>query len=72
MDLHTAAKTGDLQRMLTLIGMQTQLDTRDKLSRTPLHLAAWAGQVVSVVCCWCSACLCRCLPCSSATVCSMS
>jgi hypothetical protein len=46
MDLHTAAKTGDQQRMLQLIGMNTAIDTRDRLSRTALHLASWAGQTV--------------------------
>jgi ankyrin repeat protein len=46
MDLHTAARNGDKQRMLQLIGLQTDLNTRDKHARTALHLAAWAGQEV--------------------------
>jgi ankyrin repeat protein len=47
MDLHTAARNGDVARMLELIGLGTDLNSRDKHSRTPLHLAAWAGQDVS-------------------------
>jgi len=46
-DLHTAARNGDVQRMLQLIGLGTDLNTKDKHARTALHLAAWAGQEVS-------------------------
>lgn len=50
MDLHNAAKTGDQQRMVQLIGMDALcINLRDRLSRTPLHLAAWAGQLVRVL-----------------------
>jgi ankyrin repeat protein len=45
-DLHTAARNGDTQRMVQLIGLKTDLDTRDRHARTALHLAAWAGQEV--------------------------
>jgi ankyrin repeat protein len=47
MDLHTAARNGDVARMLELIGLGTDLNSRDKHSRTALHMAAWAGQDVS-------------------------
>lgn len=50
MDLHTSARNGDKARMLQLIGLQTDLNTRDKHARTPLHLASWAGQEVRF--CW--------------------
>jgi ankyrin repeat protein len=47
MDLHTAARNGDVARMLELIGLGADLNARDKHSRTALHMAAWAGQDVS-------------------------
>lgn len=56
-DLHMAARGGDTQRMLQLIGLGNSLEHRDNHARTPLHLAAWAGQEVSrlllllILCC---------------------
>ena len=45
-DLHTAARNGDTARILQLVAIGADLNARDKLARTPLHLAAWAGQMV--------------------------
>ncbi|KAH7569753.1 hypothetical protein ACOSP7_013434 [Xanthoceras sorbifolium] len=52
-DLHAAARYGDLiavQRILSSYPLS--LNSRDKHSRTPLHLAAWSGktEVVSYLC----------------------
>eukprot|EP00898_Chlorokybus_atmophyticus_P000086 jgi/Chlat1/1078/Chrsp110S01571 len=47
--LHAAARAGnleDVQRILAQPG--TDVDARDKLNRTPLHLASWSGQLAVV------------------------
>ncbi|CAI0461175.1 unnamed protein product [Linum tenue] len=52
-DIHAAARSGDLTALQLLLGSNPlAVNTRDKHSRTPLHLAAWAGhaQVVSYLC----------------------
>jgi len=52
-DLHTAARSGDLNTVQSiLISNPLAVNSRDKHSRTPLHLAAWSGQaeVVSYLC----------------------
>ncbi|KAG9452847.1 hypothetical protein H6P81_005751 [Aristolochia fimbriata] len=52
-DIHTAARNGDLQTVQTIsLSNPLSVNLRDKHSRTPLHLAAWAGQaeVVSFLC----------------------
>ncbi|KAJ4958928.1 hypothetical protein NE237_026039 [Protea cynaroides] len=52
-DLHAAARSGDLHAVQTICGSNPlSVNARDKHSRTPLHLAAWAGQteVVSYLC----------------------
>jgi len=46
-DLHTAARDGDTKRIAELMAVSAHVDGRDKHSRTPLHLAAANGQVVS-------------------------
>ncbi|GMH09151.1 hypothetical protein Nepgr_010991 [Nepenthes gracilis] len=51
--LHTAARSGDLNAVDSVLSSNPlAINSRDKLSRTPLHLAAWAGhvEVVSYLC----------------------
>ncbi|KAK4858193.1 hypothetical protein QYF36_012570 [Acer negundo] len=51
--LHAAARSGDLQAVQTILSSNPlSVNSRDKHSRTPLHLAAWSGQteVVSYLC----------------------
>lgn len=43
MDLHTASREGDATAVAQLLAQGCDVNTRDKLLRTPLHLAAWAG-----------------------------
>ena len=52
-ELHAAARSGDLKAVQSiLISNPLSVNSRDKHSRTPLHLAAWSGQteVVSYLC----------------------
>ncbi|KAG2244383.1 hypothetical protein Bca52824_093756 [Brassica carinata] len=52
-DLHSAARSGDLTAVQLIISSNPlAVNSRDKHSRTPLHLAAWAGhnEVVSYLC----------------------
>ncbi|KAK9699069.1 hypothetical protein RND81_08G150900 [Saponaria officinalis] len=52
-DIHIAARNGDVNCVeLIIISNPLALNSRDKHSRTPLHLAAWAGHanVVSALC----------------------
>ena len=60
-DLHKAAREGNLAELTRLLTAGQDVNVRDKLSRTPLHLAAWAGQVMvhlhwlmTCCCCICS------------------
>ncbi|GLT91322.1 hypothetical protein SLE2022_092150 [Rubroshorea leprosula] len=52
-DIHAAARSGDLTTVQSILASNPlAVNSRDKHSRTPLHLAAWAGQaqVVSYLC----------------------
>ncbi|XAR68457.1 NAD(+) ADP-ribosyltransferase [Bertholletia excelsa] len=52
-DLHSAARSGDLVAVQTICSSNPiAINSRDKHSRTPLHLAAWSGQaqVVNYLC----------------------
>ncbi|KAK3189120.1 hypothetical protein Dsin_028681 [Dipteronia sinensis] len=52
-ELHAAARSGDLKSVQTILSSNPlSVNSRDKHSRTPLHLAAWSGQteVVSYLC----------------------
>ncbi|KAM7264221.1 hypothetical protein ACFE04_001904 [Oxalis oulophora] len=52
-DIHAAARSGDVEAIITIISSNPlTVNSRDKHSRTPLHLAAWAGktEVVSYLC----------------------
>lgn len=52
-DLHNAARSGDLNAVQLILSTNPlAVNSRDKHSRTPLHLAAWSGQaeVVSYLC----------------------
>ncbi|KAI9125321.1 hypothetical protein K1719_003937 [Acacia pycnantha] len=52
-DLHAAARSGDLNAVQAILSTNPlAINSRDKHSRTPLHLAAWSGQaeVVNYLC----------------------
>ncbi|XP_009766633.1 uncharacterized protein [Nicotiana sylvestris] len=52
-ELHAAARSGDLTAVQTLCSTNPlAVNSRDKHSRTPLHLAAWSGhaQIVDYLC----------------------
>ncbi|KAK6238285.1 hypothetical protein QUC31_003754 [Theobroma cacao] len=52
-DIHAAARSGDLSTVQSILASNPlAVNSRDKHSRTPLHLAAWSGQaqVVSYLC----------------------
>ncbi|KAL3500113.1 hypothetical protein ACH5RR_039206 [Cinchona calisaya] len=52
-ELHSAARSGDLDAVHRICSTNSlALNSRDKHSRTPLHLAAWSGQtkVVEYLC----------------------
>ncbi|KAL9328427.1 hypothetical protein ACSQ67_003430 [Phaseolus vulgaris] len=52
-DLHTAARSGDLTAVQSILASNPlAVNSRDKHSRTPLHLAAFSGQteVVTYLC----------------------
>ena len=44
-DLHGAARNGDIAALGKDIAAGADVNSRDRLRRTPLHLASWAGQV---------------------------
>lgn len=43
--LHNAAREGDDAALKALVAQGSSLSVRDKHSRTPLHLSAWAGHL---------------------------
>src|SRR5438128_2457999 len=47
-DLHDAARSGDLDRLRDLLAAGAKLEARDKRRRTPLMVAAEAGQEEAV------------------------
>lgn len=52
-NLHAAARAGDLSSVVTILASNPiAVNSRDKHSRTPLHLAAWSGhaQIVIYLC----------------------
>ncbi|TYI22125.1 hypothetical protein ES332_A06G083200v1 [Gossypium tomentosum] len=52
-DIHAAARSGDLSKLQSILASNLlAVNSRDKHSRTPLHLAVWArqAQVVSYLC----------------------
>ena len=42
--MHAAARNGDVGVFNGLVAAGADVDQRDNLKRTPLHLAAWAGK----------------------------
>lgn len=44
--LHNAARNADMDSLSKLLLSGADLNARDNLSRTALHLAAWAGHSV--------------------------
>lgn len=48
-ELHTAARSGDLEAVQRICSANPlAINSRDRHSRTPLHLAAWAGHTMVV------------------------
>lgn len=43
--LHNAAREGNVAELTKLLAQGSSVSTRDKHSRQPLHLSAWAGQL---------------------------
>jgi ankyrin repeat protein len=46
-DLHTAVRNGDVAALQAAIAAGADINTKDQHKRSPLVLAAWAGQIVS-------------------------
>jgi hypothetical protein len=46
--LHAAARNGDVAALTHAVASGADVNSKDKLKRTPLHMAAWAGQAASV------------------------
>ena len=47
-DIHAAARNGDIAALNLAAAQRQNLNTQDKLLRTPLHLAAWSGHADAV------------------------
>jgi len=43
--MHNAAREGNVAELTKLLAQGSSVSTRDKHSRQPLHLSAWAGQL---------------------------
>jgi ankyrin repeat protein len=48
MALHAAARSGDVAALTQAIASGSDLNAKDTLRRTPLHMAAWAGETAAV------------------------
>lgn len=48
LDIHTSAREGNQTNINLLITYGADLNVKDRHSRTPLHLAAWAGHLFTV------------------------
>jgi ankyrin repeat protein len=48
MTLHDTARAGDVTALTHAIAAGGDVNAKDKLKRTPLHMAAWAGQAAAV------------------------
>jgi ankyrin repeat protein len=48
MALHAAARSGDVAALTQAIASGGDLNAKDTLRRTPLHMAAWAGETAAV------------------------
>jgi len=46
--LHAAARTGDAAALTHALASGEDINSKDNLKRTPLHLAAWAGHAAAV------------------------
>ena len=46
--LHAAARTGDVAALTHALASGEDINSKDNLKRTPLHMAAWAGHAVAV------------------------
>src|SRR4051812_14727931 len=47
-EMHTAARSGDVERVKALLASGVSANVRDSLGGTPLHDAAWAGDTAVV------------------------
>ena len=46
--LHAAARTGDVAALTHALASGDDINSKDNLKRTPLHMAAWAGHAAAV------------------------
>jgi ankyrin repeat protein len=48
MALHAAARSGDVAALTHALATGEDVNSKDNLKRTPLHMAAWAGHTATV------------------------